>query len=257
MRQIRAPQITVFALLFALSLVFAVSTTSITLGGLQLGDFRGVALLAGGVVLFYVYAIGVYRIFLYFMPLRTGEIAIGSRQEFIYHVYILFYLMLFYPIMRSGFVPAPLMRTFYLALGTRLGSNTYCQGIIHDPPFVEVGANSVIGQSALLIPHVIEGSRLAHFPIRIGDNVTIGAHAVVLADVIIGDGAIVATGAVVKKGTRIGNGETWGGVPAHALSGAGASAIHPKEQSRSPDKSAGPGHPAPHGDAASFESKET
>jgi acetyltransferase-like isoleucine patch superfamily enzyme len=217
MRKIRAAQIIVFALLFALSLALAISTTSVTLGRLPLGDFRGVAVLAGGIVLFYIYAIGVYRIFLYLMPLQAGEIAMGSRQEFIYHVYILFYLMLFYPIMRSGIVPAPLMRTFYGALGTRLGPNTYCQGIIHDPPFIEVGANSVIGQSALLVPHVIEGSRLAHYPIRIGDNVTIGAHAVVLSDVIIGNGAIVATGAVVKKGTRIGNGETWGGVPAQCI----------------------------------------
>jgi acetyltransferase-like isoleucine patch superfamily enzyme len=143
----------------------------------------------------------------------------GSQQEFIYHVYILFYLILFYPIMRSGFMPAPFMRGFYLALGTRLGTNTYSQGIIHDPPFVEIGANSVVGQYALLVPHVIEGSRLAHYPIRIGNNVTVGAHAVVLADVVIGDSAIVATGAIVTKGTRIAAGERWGGVPARRLAG--------------------------------------
>ncbi len=64
---------------------------------------------------------------------------------------------------------------------------------------------------------MIEGSRLAHYPVRIGNNVTIGAHAVVLSDVTIGDDAIVATGAVVKKGTRIGPGEVWGGVPATLL----------------------------------------
>jgi acetyltransferase-like isoleucine patch superfamily enzyme len=137
-----------------------------------------------------------------------------SQQEFVYHVYILFYLLLFYPVMRSGFMPAPLMRAFYLALGTRLGENTYTQGILHDPPFIEIGRDSVVGQYAILVPHVIEGSRLAHHPIHVGDNVTIGAHASVLSDVTIGDGAIVATGAVVRKGTQIGAGEIWGGVPA-------------------------------------------
>ena len=128
--------------------------------------------------------------------------------------------MLFYPVMRSGFMPAPLMRAFYLALGTRLGRNTYSQGIILDPPFVRVGSDSVIGQAALIVPHVIEGTRLAHFPVEIGNNVTIGAHAVVLSDVVVGDNAIVATGAVVPKGSRIGAGEVWGGVPARRIKSA-------------------------------------
>jgi serine acetyltransferase len=165
----------------------------------------------------FAYGVAVYRLFLWIAPLRAGEIAEGSQQEFVYQVYVLFYLLLFYPVMRSGFLPAPLMRVIYLALGARLGPNTYSQGIIHDPPFVQMGANCVVGQSALLIPHVIEGRRLAHYPIRTGNDVTIGANAVVLSGVTIGDGAIIATGAVVPKGTQIGSGESWGGVPARRL----------------------------------------
>jgi acetyltransferase-like isoleucine patch superfamily enzyme len=56
--------------------------------------------------------------------------------------------------------------------------------------------------------------------VRIGDNVTIGARAVVLAGLAgctIGDGATVAIGAVVRKGTVIGAGEVWGGVPARCI----------------------------------------
>ena len=52
---------------------------------------------------------------------------------------------------------------------------------------------------------------------RIGNDVTIGAHAVVMPDVEIGDGAIVSVGAVVTKGTRIGCAEIWGGVPAQRI----------------------------------------
>lgn len=217
MRKIAASQILVFFLLLALGCALAVATDAALLGGLPLGDFRGVLLTLFGFFFLYVYVIAIYRAFLAVWPLHEGEIASGSQQEFVYHVYILFYLVLFYPIMRSGFMPAPLMRTFYLALGTRLGKNTYSQGIIHDPPFVEIGDNSVVGQYALVVPHVIEGRKLAHYPIRIGNSVTVGAHAVVLADVIIGDHAIVATGAIVTKGTRIGPGEVWGGVPARML----------------------------------------
>jgi hypothetical protein len=214
MRKIKLSQTLVFVAFLSVALLLGISTTRILFGGLHPGDFRGLALLVSAALATYFYALLIYRIFLVWCPLRPGEIEERSRQEFVYHVYLLFYLILFYPIMRSGFVPVPLMRLFYQALGARLGPNTYSSGIILDPRFVEIGSNCIVGQFALLVPHVIEGTRLAHYPIRIGDNVTIGAHAVVLSDVTIGDNAIVATGAVVKKGTRIGPGEVWGGVPA-------------------------------------------
>ena len=69
------------------------------------------------------------------------------------------------------------------------------------------------------VPDIIEGKRLAHYGIRIGNNVTIGAHAVVLSGVSIGDNAIVATGAIVSKNSQIGANEVWGGVPARRLRG--------------------------------------
>lgn len=225
MRTIRLSQIAVFLVLFGVALAAALAVTALAFGALPLGDFRGITLVAIAVVLLYVFGIAVYRLFLAVVPLREGEIAEGSQQEFVYHVYILFYLLLFYPVIRSGLLPTPLMRVFYLALGTRLGKNTYSQGIIHDPPFIEVGDDSTIGQSALLVPHVIEGRKLAHYPIRIGNNVTIGAQSVVLPGVEIGDGAIVATGAVVTKGTRIAPGEVWGGVPARPLQGPAERAV--------------------------------
>ena len=217
MRKIKPSQILAFVALLALALLLAAVTTKFLLGDLPLGDFRGLTLVVAAILFSYVYALLVYRLFLAWFPLEPGEIAEGSRQESIYHVYLLFYLILFYPVMRSGFVPVPVMRLFYQALGARLGPNTYSSGIILDPKFVEIGSNCIVGQFALIVPHVIEGSRLAHYPIRIGDNVTIGAHAVVLSDVTIGNDAIVATGAVVRKGTRIADGEVWGGVPARAL----------------------------------------
>lgn len=217
MRKIKASQILVFIALLSLAWVLGIGTTWILFGRVPSGDFRGLLLLASAVLISYLYALLIYRIFMAWSPLESGEITADSRQEFIYHVYLLFYLLLFYPVMRSGFVPVPLTRVLYQALGARLGANTYSSGIILDPRFVEIGSDCIVGQFALIVPHVIEGSRLAHYPVRIGNNVTIGAHAVVLSDVTIGDDAIVATGAVVKKGTRIGPGEVWGGVPATLL----------------------------------------
>ena len=119
--------------------------------------------------------------------------------------------------MRSGLIPLPLTRPLYIILGAKLGTNTYSSGILLDPPFIEIGENTIIGQYALLIPHVMEGKKLAHYRIKIGNNVTIGAHAVVMSGVTIGDNAIVGVGAVVPKDCHIGSGEIWGGVPAKKI----------------------------------------
>ena len=217
MRKISIAQIAVFMLLVG-AVGLATILTTATLGRyVPHSDFRGILLTVIGIFLVYAYAILVYRLFLRLIPLREGEISEGSGQEFVYHVYLLFFLVLFYPVMRSGFVPVPLMRLLYLALGAQLGANTYSSGILLDPPFIHMGNNTLVGQFALLVPHVIEGSKLAHNPIRVGHNVTIGAGAIVLSGVTIGDDAIVSTGAVVTKGTQIGAGEIWGGVPARLL----------------------------------------
>jgi len=217
MRRITAAQIATFLGLALLALVGGSLLAVFTVGCLPLGDYRPIAVVATALLAIDLLAILLYRVFLRLWPLRAGDIPPGSAQEFVYHVHVLFYLMCFYPVIRSGLLPAPLMRLYDQALGARLGQNTYSQGIIHDGMFVSIGANSTIGQSALLIPHQIEGSALSHGPIRIGDHVTVGAHAVVLAGVSIGDGALVAAGAVVPKGTCIGPGEVWGGVPARRL----------------------------------------
>ncbi|WP_374338990.1 DapH/DapD/GlmU-related protein [Methyloversatilis sp.] len=180
-------------------------------------EYRPLATVLLFAVLFFCVSVCVHRLFLALFPLRPGEVAQGSGQEFVYHVYILFYLLVFYPVLRSGIPPAPIMRLLYQALGAKLGGNTYSQGLIHDPMFVTIGENSTVGQSALIIPHQIEGNKLAHLPITMGNHVTIGANAVILPGVRIGNHAMVATGAVVPKETVIGDHEVWGGVPAKRI----------------------------------------
>jgi hypothetical protein len=217
MRRISPAQIATFLTLALVALLGGALLAAHTVGRLPLGEYRAIAVVATALIAIDLLAILCYRLFLLACPLQAGDIPPGSGQEFVYHVHVLFYLMCFYPVIRSGFLPAPLMRLYYQALGARLGENTYSQGILHDALFIRIGANSTVGQSALLIPHQIEGSKLSHWPIEVGDHVTVGANAVVLAGVSIGDGALVAAGAVVPKGTRIGAGEVWGGVPARCL----------------------------------------
>ncbi len=217
MRKITSKQITLFFLMLGLILVLGVGTAYGLLGSLPLGDFRGVAIVFGSVVFVYLWAFAVYRLFLYFMPLQEGDLAEGSREEFAAQVNILFYLMLFNSLIRTHFLPVPLMRLIYQALGARMGANTYSAGTLLDPPLTEFGANCIIGHDAVLFCHAIEGRHFALSRINVGDNVTIGATAVVMSGVQIGDGAIVSAGALVLKDTQIGPGEVWGGVPARRL----------------------------------------
>lgn len=217
MRKITPLQIMCFLLLFSLALALGIGTTALVFGDLPLGDFRGVFLVFTATILIYAYVIGVYRLFLWMTPLSEGDIAPESHEEFIYHVYLLFCLIFFQPLIRSLIVPVPLMRVIYLALGAKMGFNSYSGGALLDPPLTEMGEHCIIGHDAVLFCHVIEGNHLALARIRLGNHVTIGAKAVLMAGVTVDDHAIVAVNAVVLKGTRIGPGEHWAGIPARRL----------------------------------------
>lgn len=217
MRKVSVPQIMLFLVLLTLIIALGIATSWSLLSPIPLGDFRGVVLSIGGVASVYLWAFVVYRAFLYFLPLKEGDLAEGSREEFAAQVNILFYLVLFNALIRTHFLPLPLARLVYIALGAHLGENTYSAGAILDPPLTELGANCIIGHDAVLFSHAIEGRRFALSRIKIGNNVTIGAMSVVMSGVTIGDGAIVCAGSVVLKNTRIAANEVWGGVPAKRL----------------------------------------
>jgi len=220
MRPMRPGAIAAFVALLAPVMALAAATAWSLAPALRpLGELRGIALVVAMVVSVYGYAIGAHRLLLLYAPLREGPIYPGSHHEFCYQVYSLAYLFLFNPLIRCTAIPIPLMRLVYLALGARLGTNTFSAGILFDPTFVTIGANTLVGESAMLVPHVIEGSECAHWRIVIGDNVTIGAHTIVLAGVVIGDNVIIAANSVVAKRTCIHSGEMWGGSPARRLIG--------------------------------------
>lgn len=214
MRKITAFQILTFSSLIVLVAGLTYLSVNSTVGQFDNGEYKSALIILSSVFLFYLYAILIYRSMLLIHPLNSGEIKLESKSETIYHVYLLFFLILFYPIIRSNFIPVPMMRIFYLLLGAKLGENTYSSGMIFDPIFVSIGNNSLVGQGALLVPHIIENDKLSHYPISIGDNVTIGVNAVIQSGVVIEDNALIAIGAVVKKNTHIKAGETWAGIPA-------------------------------------------
>lgn len=217
MRKITPLQIVAFSTLLIAALGLGIGTTWVGLKSAPLGIFHGVTIVLFAVTLTYVFSFIIYRLFLRFIPLQTGSIPPGSSAEFSAQVNILFYLMIFNSLIRTHFLPVPIMRLVYIALGAKLGRDTYSAGVLLDPPLTTIGNDCIVGHDAVIFAHVIEGSRFELCTVRIGNDVTIGAHAVVMPDVEIGDGAIVSVGAVVTKGTRIGAGEVWAGTPARRI----------------------------------------
>jgi acetyltransferase-like isoleucine patch superfamily enzyme len=182
------------------------------------GDFNSVVAIALFVTFLYTILILNYRAFLMFFPLKDAVMKPKSELEFIYHFYLLHYLIFFYSLTKTRAIPVAPMRLVYQLLGATLGHNSYCAGTILDPPLTRIGSNTILGHDCVLFAHAFESNRSPYYAaIDIGNHVTIGAKAIVMPAVTIEDHAIVAAGAVVTKGTVIGKGELWAGVPARRI----------------------------------------
>lgn len=91
---------------------------------------------------------------------------------------------------------AVIMLGAVINIGAEIGANTMIDmGAVLGGRAI-VGKNSHIGAGAVLAG-VIEPASAQ--PVRIGNNVLVGANAVVIEGVQVGDGAVVAAGAIVTK----------------------------------------------------------
>ena len=89
-----------------------------------------------------------------------------------------------------------------IKLGRGVFINEGC--CFQDQGGIEIGDNVLIGQQVVIatLNHDLAPDKRANMipaPVKIGNNVWIGAHATILAGVTIGDNAVVAAGAVVTK----------------------------------------------------------
>ena len=232
MREISLTQLGLFFLLLLAILSLGGGGAYLAVKQLPLGANRGVvgAVLCLGLV--YLLGIVVHRVVLRFLPLVEGGKREGSREEFAYQIYVLFYLFFFFPFILSNLLPIPLMRAVYKALGCKIGKGSYGSSQLVDPPLIEIGKYCVLGQAAIISGHYMAAGKIFHKKVSIGNGVTIGAGAKINAGVTIKDGAVIGTGAVInpyctigedatvaplsylKARSRVGPGEYWMGVPA-------------------------------------------
>jgi carbonic anhydrase/acetyltransferase-like protein (isoleucine patch superfamily) len=114
--------------------------------------------------------------------------------------------------------PTPFNVLFYRLLGMKVGEGTQINTTnISDPCLIEIGEKVTIGGSATIVGHYGQGGFLVLAPVKIGKGATIGLRATIMGDVEIGEYAKILPNSVLLPKTRIGAGETWGGVPAVKL----------------------------------------
>ncbi|UCG03434.1 MAG: acyltransferase [Candidatus Heimdallarchaeota archaeon] len=137
--------------------------------------------------------------------------------------YMLWYFFNYILIILARIAPYPLVTTFHRWRGAKIGYNVYIsRGACIDhsaPQFIEIGNHVTIAYGAVILAHNREGrwglSNVSKT--KIGNNVFIGANAVILPGTTIGDGAIVGACSLVNKSVKPYT--IVGGVPAKVIRG--------------------------------------
>ncbi len=141
-----------------------------------------------------------------------------------YSIYALPWLLhngLFY-LVRYTFLPfvtlTPFGIWFLRAMGMKIGRHAFVNTeYISDPQLITLGDDAALGGSVRIFAHWGGGGSLVVAPVTIGARATVGLGATVMGDVEVGEGATVLPHSVLLPGSRVGPGETWGGVPARRM----------------------------------------
>lgn len=182
---------------------------------LALGTGYGAAFFIAGFALLAVVPVYNFLLPTRVKPFKGGYFSVASVPWCLHNG--LFYLV------RYTFLPfvtlTPFGLWFLAAMGMKLGKRAFINTeFISDPRLITLGDDTVIGGSVHLFAHFGGGGHLTIAPVVIGDRATIGQKATVMGDVEIGADATLLPHSVLLPGSRVGAGETWGGVPARRIS---------------------------------------
>lgn len=121
----------------------------------------------------------------------------------------------------SKWLPSKFRATIIRWSGVKIGYKSFIgSGASFDsehPEDIEIGDYCAITSGVKIITHYVHSAKgKGHWytrgKVKIGNNVHIGMNAMIIQPVTIGDDVIIGAGAVVTK--DIPSGEIWGGVPA-------------------------------------------
>ena len=113
------------------------------------------------------------------------------------------------------FTPSPIAVLFYQLMGMKIGRGSIINSTaLSDPSLITIGEKVTIGGSVTIVGHYGQSGFLVLAPVEIGDGATVGLRVSIMGGVRIGRNARIMPHSVVLPKTQIGDGETWGGVPA-------------------------------------------
>lgn len=147
-------------------------------------------------------------------PFKGGYYTLHALPWFLHNG--LFYLV------RFTFLPfvtlTPFGVWFLKAMGMKIGRHAFINTeYISDPQLITIGDDAALGGSVRIFAHYGGGGNLVIAPVTVGNRATLGLACCVMGDVIIGDDATILPESVLLPGSRVGAGETWGGVPARRI----------------------------------------
>ena len=148
-------------------------------------------------------------------PFKGGYYTFAALPWFVHNA--LFYLVRFTVL--PFFTLTPFGVWFLKAMGMKIGRHAFINTeYLSDPCMLTIGDDVAVGGSVRIFAHYGGGGNLVIAPTIIGHRVTLGLGVTVMGDVIIGEGATILPHAAVMPKSRVGKGETWGGVPAKPVS---------------------------------------
>ena len=147
-------------------------------------------------------------------PFKGGYYTLAALPWFLHNG--LFYLV------RFTFLPfvtlTPFGVWFLKAMGMKIGRHAFINTeYISDPQLITIGEDAALGGSVRIFAHYGGGGNFVIAPVTVGKRATLGLACCVMGDVVIGDDATILPESVVLPGSRVGAGETWGGVPARRI----------------------------------------
>jgi acetyltransferase-like isoleucine patch superfamily enzyme len=147
-------------------------------------------------------------------PFKGGYYTIHSVPWALHNV--LFYLV------RYTFLPfvtlTPFGIWFLRAMGMTIGRHAFVNTeLISDPRLITLGDDVTLGGSVRIFAHYGGGGNLVIAPVVIEDRATVGIGVTIMGDVRIGKGAVILPHSALLPGSRVGEGETWGGIPARPI----------------------------------------
>lgn len=180
------------------------------LEGLARGGFAFATYLLWGLALLAVIAVvrNVTR-----LSVPTGRFKMRSwsmARFYLYNVLMMMARYFFLFMTRSTRINV----AFYRLMGAKIGSRTVINTVhVYDCNLLEMGDDVTIGGSAVVMAHMGQDDDVYIAPVVLEDRASLGQGAIVFPGAHIGEGAVVGAGSVVPRDFEVPAGTKWSGVP--------------------------------------------